>query len=81
MIPGGSTIFTHRYGRMRDLNEIPGRWSGPLSPSMLRPVDRGLRPGRHAAWTAGRAFASHLQRAFQPPLPAQRLMTLIKRPS
>ena len=34
-----------------------------------------------AAWTAGRAFASNLQRASRPPLPAQRLKTLIKRPS
>ena len=45
------------------------------------PATRRLACRDEAAWTAGRAFASNLQRAFQPPLPAQRLMTLIKRPS
>src|SRR3954462_8675614 len=56
------------------------RASAP-GPTHLTPGDAQLARRDQAAWTAERAFASHLQRTSQPPLPAQRLMTLIKRPS
>jgi hypothetical protein len=80
----------HRCGVFRRCEEVASHSEPPCGP--VRPAlplartalhSRGARLARRdqAAWTAGRAFASHLQRASRPPLPAQRLKTLIKRPS